>query len=186
MLFLMDEETFRTVVAAGVLLACLAFVAQAAAVVAMYRLARRSQRRVETLADKLEPLIAQMGPLVKTAGPILSHTRQILEETRPRIAEICLETLATVKAARQHVEQVGELVRETSERARMRVEQIDRAVESTVGQVEMVGGTVKKAVMRPAREVSGLMCAISAAVSTYVHGRKYSVEHATQDEEMFI
>jgi len=37
------------------------------------------------------------------------------------------------------------------------------------------------------REVNGLAAGISAAVSALVHGsRRPSVDHATQDEEMFI
>ena len=50
-----------------------------------------------------------------------------------------------------------------------------------------MGGTVKRAVMRPVLEVNGVAAGISAAVSTLFKGsRKPSVESATQDEEMFI
>jgi hypothetical protein len=60
-------------------------------------------------------------------------------------------------------------------------------VESTVEQVEHVGDSVKRAVLRPVREVNGLAAGISAVVSTLVRGaRKSSVDSATQDEEMFI
>jgi hypothetical protein len=46
---------------------------------------------------------------------------------------------------------------------------------------------MKRAVMRPVREVNGIAAGISAAVSTLVRGhRKSSVDEATQDEEMFI
>ena len=52
--------------------------------------------------------------------------------------------------------------------------------------VEQAGESVKKAVMRPVREVNGLAAGLSAAVATLVKGRKSSVASATQDEEMFI
>ncbi len=58
---------------------------------------------------------------------------------------------------------------------------------STVEQVGQVGDAMKRAVLRPVREVNGLAAGISAAVSTLVHhSRKPSVDQATQDEEMFI
>jgi hypothetical protein len=53
--------------------------------------------------------------------------------------------------------------------------------------VENVSDAMKRAVMRPVKEVNGLAAGISAAVSTLVRGqRKSSVDAATQDEEMFI
>jgi hypothetical protein len=41
-------------------------------------------------------------------------------------------------------------------------------------------------VLRPVREFNGLFSGIKTAVSVYTTGRKASVDHATQDEEMFI
>ena len=45
---------------------------------------------------------------------------------------------------------------------------------------------VKEAVKRPVREAGGVIAGIKAAVSTYAHGGRPSVDHVTQDEEMFI
>jgi hypothetical protein len=85
------------------------------------------------------------------------------------------------------VERIGELLHDAGDRARTRLEQIDQAVDSTVEQVGQVGDAMKRAVLRPVREVNGLAAGISAAVSTLVHhSRKPSVDQATQDEEMFI
>jgi hypothetical protein len=55
-----------------------------------------------------------------------------------------------------------------------------------VEQAEQVGDAMKRAAMRPVREANGIAAGISAAVSTLVRGRKSSVDHATQDEELFI
>jgi hypothetical protein len=49
-----------------------------------------------------------------------------------------------------------------------------------------VGDALKRAAMRPVREANGVAAGISAAVSTFVKGRKYPPDMATQDEEMFI
>src|ERR1019366_3497190 len=75
----------------------------------------------------------------------------------------------------------------TTQATAPRLEQIDHAVEATIKQIENVSGTVKSAVLRPVREVSGIAAGISAMVATLVRGRhKSSVDSATQDEEMFI
>ena len=164
--------------------------------------------RIGLTIDRLGPVIDQLVPAIQKAGPslerigpaadkvgqvvdkvgvVLSTANRILEDSRPRIAEISVETLAIAKTGREQVERLGDLLHDASDRARHRLEQIDQTVESTVGQVEQVGDSVKRAVMKPVREVNGLAAGLSAAVSTLVHGsRKSSVDSATQDEEMFI
>ena len=80
---------------------------------------------------------------------------------------------------------MGDLLHDAGNRTHARLEQIDHAVEATIKQIE--NGTVKSAVLRPVREVSGIAAGISAMVATLVRGRhKSSVDSATQDEEMFI
>jgi hypothetical protein len=85
------------------------------------------------------------------------------------------------------VDRFGDLLADSAERAKARLAQLDRTVDSTVEQVEQVGDAVKTAVLKPVKEVNGLMAGMKAAISTYTAGsRRPSVDHATQDEEMFI
>jgi len=204
----MSEDTFRIIVTIAVALACIAFLVQAVVALALYRVARKMQEKISPLVEKGEmvaskagpvvekigPLLDQARPVVQKAGPavdrvtdILATTHKILEDARPRIAEVSTETVAIVKSGREQVEYLGELLHDASERARVRLEQIDHTVENTVEQVEKVGESVKGAVMRPVREMQGVGAGISAAVSALVgRSRKSSVDHATQDEEMFI
>jgi methyl-accepting chemotaxis protein len=209
------EDTFRIVVAAAVALGCIAFVVQACAMFALYRIGRRMQQRVGPLADRAEPVIEKLGPMidkiglaVDNVGPVagrigvvagkvapvvdevgmlLATANRIMQETRPRISELSAEAVEIATSARQQVECLGELLHDAGDRARTRLEQIDQAVDSTVEQVGQVGDAMKRAVLRPVREANGLAAGISAAVSTLVHhSRKPSVDQATQDEEMFI
>jgi hypothetical protein len=90
------------------------------------------------------------------------------------------------RTGREQVERLGELLHEAGEGARARLDRIERTVDSTVDQVEQAGDAVKRAILRPVREANGIAAGISAAVSTFMRGRKSSVESATQDEEMFI
>jgi methyl-accepting chemotaxis protein len=137
--------------------------------------------------ERIGPAADKFGQVADKVGVMLNTANRIMDETRPRIAELSVETIAIAKTGREQVERLGGLLHDASERARNRLEQIDHTVESTVDQVEQVGDTVKRAVMKPVREVNGLAAGLSAAVSTLVHGsRKSSVDSATQDEEMFI
>ena len=211
----MPDDLFRLVVAIGVILSCIAFLVQAVMGIALYRVGRQVQQKLAPLIDKGEgavdkavPMIDRVGPLVDNAAavihqaaPVVEQAKgtveratevvatagQILEDVRPRVAEISGDCVAIAKSGREQVERVGGLLHDVSDRARERIDQIDRSVDNTVGQVEQVGEAVKRAALRPVREVNGLAAGISAAVSTLVHGtRRSSVDHATQDEEMFI
>jgi hypothetical protein len=169
----MPDDVFRWVIAIGVGLAALAFLAQAAFVLAIYKVARRTEDKVTPLAER--------------AAPILENARQIVVENRPRITEISSEAVEIARNARRQVIQIGELVDDTAARAKMRIAQLDHTVDQTVVQVEHVGGAVKGAVLKPVREWNAVMAGIKAALVTYAQGgRRPSVDHATQDEEMFI
>jgi methyl-accepting chemotaxis protein len=136
--------------------------------------------------EKAGKVIEKVGPVVDNAASVLATANRIVEENRPRVAEVAGDVAGIAKSGRAQVERLGELLQDAGDRARERLEQIDQSVGSTVEQVEHVGESVKRAVMKPVREVNGLAAGISAVVSTLVKGRKSSVDHATQDEEMFI
>jgi uncharacterized protein YoxC len=211
----MPDDLFRLVVAIGVILSCIAFLVQAFMAIALYRVGRQVQEKLAPLIDKGDdavakavPMIDRVGPLldnaamvIHRAGPLVDQAKgtverathvvaaagQTLDEVRPRIVEISSDCAAIARSAREQVDRLGGLLHDVGDRARERIDQIDRSVDNTVGQVEQVGEAVKRAALRPVREVNGLAAGISAAVSTLVHGtRRSSVDHATQDEEMFI
>jgi uncharacterized protein YoxC len=211
----MPDDLFRLVVAIAVMLSCIAFLVQAFMTIALYRVGRQVQQKLAPLIEKGDdavaravPMIDRVGPLldnatvvIQQAGPIMDHAKsaverathvvatagQILEEVRPRVAEVSSDCAAITKSGREQVERLGNLLHDASDRARERLDQIDRSVDNTVEQVEQVSEAVKRAALRPVREVNGLAAGISAAISTLVHGtRRSSVDHATQDEEMFI
>jgi ElaB/YqjD/DUF883 family membrane-anchored ribosome-binding protein len=197
----MPEDVFRIVITVAVALACLAFLVQAGVAIALYRVAGRMQKKVVPVAERVDavtrdaaPVLAKIGPLLDRAGPalenasgVLSQAQKILTENQPKIAQISTEALAIAKSGRRQVERIGELLDDAGSRAKERLDQIDRSVDNTVEHIEHAGDAMKRAVLRPVREVNGLAAGFSAAMSTLVRGsRRSSVDAATQDEEMFI
>jgi hypothetical protein len=197
----MPEDLFRIVITAAVALACIAFLVQAGVAIALYRVANQMQKKVFPLVDQLQtatadavPVLQKVGPVIDRVAPAMDATNRVLEaaqrlidETRPRLNDIASEAVAISRSSRQQVERIGELLGDAGEKARVRLDQIDRSVDHTVEHLEQAGEAMRRAVLRPVREVNGLAAGISAAVSALVHGtRRPSVDHATQDEEMFI
>jgi hypothetical protein len=168
----MSDDTFKLVIAGGVLLAALCFLAQSIAMMVMLRTVNRLREKLEPLADK--------------GGPFIDMLHHTATEVLPKVVEISTDAVEISKSAREQVIRVGELLTDISVRAKAQVARIDGAVEQTVGKVEQAGESAIGAVLKPVREVNGVLAGIKTAISVYSHGRRQSVDHATQDEEMFI
>ncbi len=168
----MSDDLFRLVVAGGVALAALCFLATSITMLVVFRSLNRLKEKIEPLADK--------------TGPILDMARSSAVELMPRVMAVSADAVEISKSAREQVARVGELMKEFSDRAKAQVARIDGAVDQTVGNVQNAGETVRDVVLKPVREVNGVLAGIKTAIAVYSHGRRQSVDHATQDEEMFI
>ena len=168
----MPDDVFRWVLAIGIFLSLMAFVVQTALVLAMFRVTKAMQ-------EKLLPIIDATGPLVKTV-------RIFADENFPKFSQMTANATEILKSVQADVDRLSEVVKDVSDRARAQVARIDGAVDLTVDQVQHASESVKHAVLRPVRQVDGIMQGIRAAVAVMAQGRRESVDHATQDEEMFI
>jgi hypothetical protein len=168
----MSDDLFRLVVAGGVTLAAVCFLAQVITIMVL-------ARSVKKMKEQVEPLLARSGPILD-----IVHSTSV--DVAPRIVEISTEAVEISKSAKEQVARVGELLTEFSDRAREQVARIDGAVVQTMGNVQNAGESVRDAVLKPVREVNGVFAGIKTAISVYSHGRRQTVDHVTQDEEMFI
>lgn len=143
--------------------------------------------RASAALERVGPLADKLSATVDQVNKVLAQANKIIEDTRPKISEVSNEVAAISHSGREQIERLGDFLQDAGARAQSRLEQIDQTVENTVGNIEQVGDAVKRTVMRPVREMNGIAAGISAAVSSLVgKPRKYSVDSATQDEEMFI
>ena len=168
----MGDDVFRWVIAIGVFLAVVAFVVQTIVILAMYRVTKATQ-------DKLMPV-------VEALTPILGTVRRFVDENAPKFSQLTTDMTAVVKSLYEQENRLGEVVKEVSDRARAQVARIDGAVDETVEHVQQASDMVKQAILGPVKQVDGIMHGIRAAISVVAHSRRESVDHATQDEEMFI
>jgi hypothetical protein len=168
----MSDDIFRWVIAAAVGLATLSIVVQAIVVLILFKTVKRTEEKVVSLAAKVEPVI--------------ENVRRLIDENGPKISAISTEAVVIVKMAKEQVHRVGEFLKDFTDRAKAQIARIDGAVDETVDQVQHASAAAKSAVLKPVREVNGLWSGLRTAISVYTQGRRASVDHATQDEEMFI
>jgi ABC-type transporter Mla subunit MlaD len=168
----MDENVFRGVVAAAVVLAAIAFIIQAVAVLILYRAFRDVQGRVNALAERAEP--------------ILDSARRLVEETRPKFQRISTDLAEITQASRVELAKLAETVGEISERARRKAASVDAALEGAAENLQHAATSVRGAAVRPFREATAVAAGFRVFLITLLHGPQGRVDRVTQDEEMFI
>jgi methyl-accepting chemotaxis protein len=168
----MSEEVFRWVITVGVGVSSLMTLVTTVAMLALYRTSKRMEAKVEPLVDK--------------AGPILDRARSIVDDAGPKISDMLDKAGEMTASAREQVARIDGLVSETTERIRLQIDHVDAVVADTVSRVQETTAAVQETLLKPVREVHGVVSGLRAAISALARGNCASVDHATQDEEMFI
>jgi methyl-accepting chemotaxis protein len=174
----MPEETFRWVITGAVAIATLCILAMAVVTVLLYRIVTKVQLRVDGMAE--------------IVVPIIQTVRQLTYENSPKISSIAtraVEITANAKdisdVARDQAHRFAEVGRDFADRAKAQIARVDAVMDDTVDQVHHAGDNVKEAMLKPVREANAVLAGVKAAFAA-LGGHRPSVDHVTQDEEMFI
>ncbi len=136
-------------------------------------------RVAKKLRDDLAPLIPEVHQTLKSANEAIDRTagevRAVVETAREVLAEI-----------RDQVQHIDSARTEIAQQLRVHGQRLDLVAEDVLGRLQEVVSVFHGSVVRPVREVSGILAGVKTAVQTFMLGRKASVTRATQDEEMFI
>jgi ABC-type transporter Mla subunit MlaD len=168
----MSEGAFRWVIALGVSLCWMTTLVMAWSMVNIFRAMKRLEERVGTVAEK--------------AGPILDSAKAMVDDARPKIQDMIGRADEIIVSARDQMARLELLVTEASDSARLQIERIDLVVSDTMDRVQETTSAVQNTVLKPVREVNAVVSGLRAAITTLARGNRASVDHATQDEEMFI
>jgi hypothetical protein len=175
----MSEDTFRWVITGAVGISTICILAMAVTLVVIYTVVSKLQVKALDVTDRFVPIIDRVRQLTNENAPkfsdIASDTREIVHNAKE------IAVVATDQAHR-----FAEVGRDVADRAKVQVARVDAALDETVDQAQHVGTNIKAAALKPVREASGVIAGVKAAVSTLAQGRRTSIDHITQDEEMFI
>jgi F0F1-type ATP synthase membrane subunit b/b' len=168
----MDQQTLLYIMTAFVALAAIAMVAQAVAIVALYKGIKATEQRITTVLPKVEKL--------------LETSQTTLEQGRSQILEITRRTTDILDSARLQMTRVDEVLGDATLRARVQLERAESLIDDTLSRAQQTVSLVHTGVMRPLREIQGVTAGIRTALSFLTRGNRPSVAQVTQDEEMFI
>ena len=117
---------------------------------------------------------------------IIANARQSLEQAEKHINRIGSTSVAILDITKQQLVKVDELLSDASTRAKVQMERAEMVLDDTMTKVQETVGIVQRSVLRPVREVHGILSGIRTAITHLSRAGRRTVEHATADEEMFI
>lgn len=167
-----QSETTFLLMAIAVAISALSLLMSAVASLGLFRAVKR-------LEEKVEPLIPQ-------AMATLKQAEETLTVTVTQVRELSDRAQAVLDASQQQIGHFNQAREEMTERFRIQAERAELVLEDTLSRVQEVVHTLHSGVLRPVREVTGVMTGIRTAFHAYLSGRRPSVAQATHDEEMFI
>jgi methyl-accepting chemotaxis protein len=175
----MPDDIFRWTIAGAVGIATLCIVTMAVVSILLYRVVSRVQSRVDDVTTRVEPIIDSVRRLTNENGPKVTAIASNAVEISVNAKEISI-------MAKDQAHRFAEVGRDIADRTKAQVARVDAVMDETVDRVHQAGDNVKAAVSKPVREASAVLAGVRAAVTSLANGRRPTVDHITQDEEMFI
>jgi F0F1-type ATP synthase membrane subunit b/b' len=169
----MENQTLLWVIAGFVALAGLSMFFQMVAMVGLYR-------QVKAMQEKVLPLIPR-------AESLLEQARATVESSHAEIKQISAKTNLILDSTKDQLSRVEAVVTDASARAKIQLEKAEFVLDDTMTRVHETVAVLQGGVLKPLKEINGLVTGVRAGFGTLFQGSKRpSVVTATQDEEMFI
>ena len=168
----MDQNTLLILLVIFVALAAIAMLIQAATLIGVFIAMRKLQEKV--------------SPIIPQAQGVVAASRRIAENVEKHIEKIGTTSGAILDVTKQQLAKVDELLTDASTRAKVQMERAEMVLDDSMARVQQTVSTVQSGVLRPIREVHGILSGVRTAFAHLGRSRRPTVDHATSDEEMFI
>jgi hypothetical protein len=132
---------------------------------------------------KLQAQILQIWPDVVA---ITGSTRRTAENVEKQVVKIGESTNTILEITKQQVAKIDELLNDATTRAKVQIERAEMVLDDTLERTQETVSIVQRTVLRPFREIHGVLTGIRTTLSYLGRGGRPTVDHATADEEMFI
>jgi hypothetical protein len=163
---------FEYWIAAGVIIGALALLLQGLSAFGLYR-------NVKRLREEIAPLIPETRQTLESA-------RATLQNASARIDDIHAKAGQILDLTQRQLVSFDQTRTEMTNRLRIQAERIELVVDDSLSRVHELVNVLHTGVMKPVREVSGVVAGLRTGLQTFLRGRRPSVAEATHDEELFI
>ena len=168
----MDQNTLILVLTIFVGLATVSMIAQAVGLIGLLIVARQIRTKILAVWPDIESII---GTSKRTAANVEKHVQKIGSTST-----------AILDVTKQQLVRVDELLGDATTRAKVQMDRAEMVLDDTMTRVQNTVAIVQGGVIRPIREIQGILSGIRTALAYLGRTGRSTVDHATSDEEMFI
>jgi hypothetical protein len=168
----MDEHTLLVIMAVFVFVAAIALVMQAAWTFGMYKASRSVQQNLTRVLPKIEALA--------------ESSRTAIVDSRVEIKAITVKTNQILDGVQKQMVRIDDLMADATVRTRKQLVQVEAVLDDALSRAQDTVALVHGGIMKPLREVTGVVAGIRAALQFMARGSRPSPDQLTVDEEMFI
>jgi predicted PurR-regulated permease PerM len=131
-------------------------------------------------------LESQISPLLPQVTEFLLNSRAALDEALKQFHETGDKTQAVLDSVRTELANFSEARADITKRVTAQIQRIELVLDDSLTDIQEVVSVVHGGVIKPIREVTGIVAGVRTAIHSFFGGRRPSVAQATQDEETFI
>jgi hypothetical protein len=168
----MNDHTLLILLTIFVTVTAISLFAQAVAFVGLLYVAREMRTKLMAMWPEIEAIIGT--------------SRRTADRAEKHMASIGASGVAILEVTKQQLAKVDELLNDASSRAKTQMDRAELVMDDTMTRVQETVSVVQRGVLRPVREVTGILAGFRMALAYLAKGSRPTVNHATSDEEMFI
>ena len=167
-----SSETTFLLMAIAVLISSVALLISALATYGTYRALRRLEARIE--------------PVVPQVQEFLQNSRRVLDEALKQFHDNGEKAQAVLSDVRAEIAQIAEARADITGRLQVQMQRVELVLDDSIASVQTIVNTMQGGVIRPLREVSGILAGVRTAVRVFLHMQRPSVAEATPEDATFI
>lgn len=168
----MDQHTLLILLVIFVAVAAIALLIQMGTLLALF-----------LIAKKLQVQVTQVLPEVQS---ILGTTKSTLGIVQGHVDKIGASSNAILDVTKLQLNRIDGLLSDATTKAKVQIERAEMVLDDTMGRAQETVSIVQRTVLRPIREIHGVLSGIRTSISYLGRSGRPTVDHATSDEEMFI
>jgi hypothetical protein len=168
----MDQQTLLTLLTIFVIVSAVALVIQAGMLIGLFVVARSLQTKITAILPDVQNVIGV--------------TRRTIEGVEKHVQKIGTTSNAILDVTKQQLAKVDDLMTDATTRAKVQMERAEMVLDDAMTRTQQTVSLVHRGVVRPVREVYGVVAGVRTALTHLGRGGRPTVDHATSDEEMFI
>jgi methyl-accepting chemotaxis protein len=168
------DNSTQTLLLVFLAIAAISILMQAGFTIAIFIGARKTQKKVTTLADDVR----------LHALPVIMSSRELIQDLTPKLKSITENLTVTTATLRNKAEQIGVVVGDVTERAHMQASRVDNIVKGTLDQLTLAVQAIEHGIAVPVRQVNGIINGLRAGVD--VMRSKTPSNHLDPEDDLFV